>query len=195
VCSVLLLRNFGQEGNKVAFASVTFGFQNSSNSWWPPWPRMDLDLGVQILSRNLLESTFHMHPTSSQFHLGVGRNHHFSAGTYFCQRWCDTLFWALGHVSGWVQFGCALGLGHDPTSLRSCSHTYKTLLPSLGTLGLSWLDLAFATSAGDVLLAKLPISYLQNSNLILFQLVKLHIHLASQCFFYLFLLVLWLLAR
>jgi hypothetical protein len=32
VCSVLLLRNFGQEGNKVAFASVTFGFQNSSNS-------------------------------------------------------------------------------------------------------------------------------------------------------------------
>jgi hypothetical protein len=31
VCSVLLLRNDGQEGNGVAFALVTFGFQNSSS--------------------------------------------------------------------------------------------------------------------------------------------------------------------
>jgi hypothetical protein len=30
MCSVLLLRNDGQEGNRVAFAPVTFGFQNSS---------------------------------------------------------------------------------------------------------------------------------------------------------------------
>jgi hypothetical protein len=30
VCSVLLLRNDGQEGNKVGFARATFGFQNSS---------------------------------------------------------------------------------------------------------------------------------------------------------------------
>jgi hypothetical protein len=31
VCFVLLLRNDGQEGNGVAFAPVTFGFQNSSS--------------------------------------------------------------------------------------------------------------------------------------------------------------------
>jgi hypothetical protein len=31
VCSLLLLRNDGQEGNKVGFTRVTFGFQNSSN--------------------------------------------------------------------------------------------------------------------------------------------------------------------
>jgi hypothetical protein len=31
MCSVLLLRNDGQEGNRVAFASVTFRFQNSSS--------------------------------------------------------------------------------------------------------------------------------------------------------------------
>jgi hypothetical protein len=31
VCSVLLLRNGGQEGNRVAFSLVTFGFQNSSS--------------------------------------------------------------------------------------------------------------------------------------------------------------------
>jgi hypothetical protein len=31
VCSPLLLRNDGQEGNKVGFTRATFGFQNSSN--------------------------------------------------------------------------------------------------------------------------------------------------------------------
>jgi hypothetical protein len=30
VCSILLLRNDGQEGNRVGFARATFGFQNSS---------------------------------------------------------------------------------------------------------------------------------------------------------------------
>jgi hypothetical protein len=30
MCSVLLLRNDGQERNRVAFAPVAFGFQNSS---------------------------------------------------------------------------------------------------------------------------------------------------------------------
>jgi hypothetical protein len=58
VCSILLLRNNGQEGNGVAFTPATFGFQNSSNLWQPPGPRMDLNSGVQILSRKLLESTF-----------------------------------------------------------------------------------------------------------------------------------------
>jgi hypothetical protein len=46
--SVLLLRNDGQEQNRVAFTPVTFGFQNSSN----------FNLGVQILSRKFIESTF-----------------------------------------------------------------------------------------------------------------------------------------
>jgi hypothetical protein len=40
MCSVLLPRNDGQEQNGVAFTLVTFGFQNSSSSWWPPWPHM-----------------------------------------------------------------------------------------------------------------------------------------------------------
>jgi hypothetical protein len=31
MCSLLLLRNDGQEGNMVGFARVTFGFQNSNN--------------------------------------------------------------------------------------------------------------------------------------------------------------------
>jgi hypothetical protein len=56
MCSVLLLRNDGQEQNGVAFASATFGFQNSSSLWRPPRPRMDFDSGVQILSGKLLES-------------------------------------------------------------------------------------------------------------------------------------------
>jgi hypothetical protein len=56
------------------------------------------------------------------------------------------------------------------------------------------LDSAFATSADDALLAKLSISCFQNPNFNVFQLVKLHIHLTIQCLFYLFLLVLRLLA-
>jgi hypothetical protein len=58
MCSILLLRNDGQEGNRVPFAPVTFEFQNSSTLWWLPRPRIDLDSGVQILSRKLLQSTF-----------------------------------------------------------------------------------------------------------------------------------------
>jgi hypothetical protein len=58
VHSLLLLRNNGHGGNRVGFAWVTFGFQNSSNLWRPPRPRMDLDSHMQILSKNLLESTF-----------------------------------------------------------------------------------------------------------------------------------------
>jgi hypothetical protein len=56
--SVLLLRNDGQERNWVAFAPMTFGFQNSSSLWRPPQPRMDLNSAVQILSGKLLKSTF-----------------------------------------------------------------------------------------------------------------------------------------
>jgi hypothetical protein len=49
------------------------------------------------------------------------------------------------------------------------------------------------TSAGDVLLAKLPVSGFQNPNIIVFLASTLHIHLTIQCLFYLFLLVLRLL--
>jgi hypothetical protein len=50
--------------------------------------------------------------------------------------WCRDLFlpmvlrhlilahWAVYHVES--KFGCVLGLEHDPDSLRSSSHTYKT---------------------------------------------------------------------
>jgi hypothetical protein len=40
---------------------------------------------------------FHMHQTSSLYHVGAGRNHYFRAETFFCQRCCDTLFWPVGH--------------------------------------------------------------------------------------------------
>jgi hypothetical protein len=63
VCFVLLLRNDGQEGNGVAFAPVTFGFQNSRSLCWPPRSRMDLDLGMQILSGKFLGVCLHMHQT------------------------------------------------------------------------------------------------------------------------------------
>jgi hypothetical protein len=58
MCSVLLLRNDRQERNRVAFASATFRFQNSSSLSRLPRPHMDLNSGVQILSGKLLESTF-----------------------------------------------------------------------------------------------------------------------------------------
>jgi hypothetical protein len=58
MCSLLLLRNDGQEGNMVGFARVTFGFQNSNNLRCLPRPRIDFNSGMQILSGNLLESNF-----------------------------------------------------------------------------------------------------------------------------------------
>jgi hypothetical protein len=39
---------------------------------------------------------FHMHQTSSPYHVGVGHNHYFGAETFFCQRCCDILFWPIG---------------------------------------------------------------------------------------------------
>jgi hypothetical protein len=39
---------------------------------------------------------FHMHQTSSPYHVGAGHNHYFGAETFFCQRCCDTLFWPIG---------------------------------------------------------------------------------------------------
>jgi hypothetical protein len=39
---------------------------------------------------------FHMHQTSSPYHVGAGDNHYFSAETFFWQRCCDTLFWPIG---------------------------------------------------------------------------------------------------
>jgi hypothetical protein len=58
VCSVLLIRNDRREGNGVAFAPATFRFQNSSKLGWSSRSHMYLDLGIQILSINLMKSTF-----------------------------------------------------------------------------------------------------------------------------------------
>jgi hypothetical protein len=124
--SVLLLRNDGQERNRVAFAPATFVFQNSCSLWQPPWPRMDLDSGVQILSRKLLESTFicikpQVHIISEPAAIIILVQRSFSANGV-----ATPYFGPLGCVSCWVQFGHVLGLEHDPASLRSSSHTCKT---------------------------------------------------------------------
>jgi hypothetical protein len=39
---------------------------------------------------------FHMHQTSSPYHIGTSQNHYFGAETFFCQRCCDTLFCPIG---------------------------------------------------------------------------------------------------
>jgi hypothetical protein len=126
VCSILLLMNEGQEGNRVAFASVTSGFQNSSSLWRSPRPRMDFDLGMQILSRKLLESTFicikpQVHIVLKPTTIVILVQRPFSVNGV-----AIPYFGPLGRVSCWVQFRCILGLEHDPASLRSSSHTYKT---------------------------------------------------------------------
>jgi hypothetical protein len=126
MCSVLLLRNDGQEWNGVAFAPVTFRFQNSSSLWRPPWPCMDLDSGMQILSGKLLGSTFicikpQAHIMSKPATIIILVQRLFSAHGVV-----TPYFGPLGRVSCWVQFRCVLGLEHDPASLRSSSHTSKT---------------------------------------------------------------------
>jgi hypothetical protein len=126
VCSVLLLRNDGQERNGVAFASATLRFQNSSRLWRLPRPRMDLDSGMQILSGKLLESTFicikpQVHVMSEPAAIIILVQRPFSANDA-----ATPYFGPLSHVSCWVQFECILELKHDPTSLRSSSHTYKS---------------------------------------------------------------------
>jgi hypothetical protein len=91
VCSIVLLRNDGQEGNGVTFMPATFEFQNNNCLWWPPWPCMDLDWDVQILSRKLLEFTFicikHQVHIISELDAIVTL-----VQTIFCQLCCDTLF-------------------------------------------------------------------------------------------------------
>jgi hypothetical protein len=42
---------------------------------------------------------FHMHQTSSPYHIGAGRNHYFGAGIFFCKWCCNTLFWPIGPLS------------------------------------------------------------------------------------------------
>jgi hypothetical protein len=126
VYSILLLRNDGQEQNRVAFAPATFRFQNSSHLWWSSQPRIDLDSGVQILSRKPLESTFicikpQVHIMSEPAAIIILVQRSFSANGA-----ATPYFGPLGHVSYWVQFVRILGLEHDPASQRSSSHTYKT---------------------------------------------------------------------
>jgi hypothetical protein len=61
-----------------ALTTYRFGFRRANTFWKDP------------------RVYFHMHPTSSPYHLIASRNHHFSAETYFYQ-WCyDTLFWPNG---------------------------------------------------------------------------------------------------
>jgi hypothetical protein len=158
MCSILFLRNGGREQNGDAFAPVTFGFQNISSLWRPPQPSMNLDSGVQILSRKPLESTFicikpQVHIMSEPAAIIILVQRPFSTNGAV-----TPYFGPLGNVSCWVKFGCVLGLEHHPAFRRSSYHTYKTLPPSLKTLGFYLLDFALATSTGDVSLAKLPVS-------------------------------------
>jgi hypothetical protein len=92
VYSVLLRRNDRQERNGVAFTPVTFripeqeqlvtaapttyglGFRRANTFWKVP--------GVY----------FHMHQTSSPYHVGASRNHYFGTEP----RCCNTLFWPIG---------------------------------------------------------------------------------------------------
>jgi hypothetical protein len=126
MCSVLLLRNDGQEQNGVAFVSATFGFQNSSSLWWLPRPRTDLDSGVQILFGKILEFNFicikpQVHIMSEPATIVILVQRPFSANSAV-----TPYFGTMSRVSCWVQFGRILGLVHDPASLWSSSHTYKT---------------------------------------------------------------------
>jgi hypothetical protein len=124
MCSVLLLRNDGQERNGVEFMPATFGFQNSS-SWWRP-PRPHMESSWSLLSGKLLESTFicikpQVHIMSEPATIIILVQRYFSANSF-----PTPYFGPLGRVSCWVQFRHVLGLEHDPASLRSSSHTYKT---------------------------------------------------------------------
>jgi hypothetical protein len=126
VYCVLLLRNDGQEWNIVAFASVIFGFQNSSSLWRLHQPRVNLDSGMQILYGKPLESTFicikpqvHIMSEPTAIIILVQRS-------YSANGAATPYFGPLGRVSCWVQFGCILGLEHELASLRSSSHTHKT---------------------------------------------------------------------
>jgi hypothetical protein len=67
-----------------------------------------------------------MHQTSSSYHVGVSRNHHFEAETFFANGAATPYFLPIGPCIMLVQFGRVLGLEHNPASLRSSSHTYKT---------------------------------------------------------------------
>jgi hypothetical protein len=87
---------------------------------------MDLDSVVQILSEKLLESTFIC--IKSQVHIMLEpatiiilMQRPFSANGAV-----TPYFRSLGRVSCRVQFERVLRLEHDPASLRSSSHTYKT---------------------------------------------------------------------
>jgi hypothetical protein len=72
------------------------------------------------------EVCFHIHQTSSLYHVGAGRNHYFGVEIFFCQRCCGTLFRPIGPCIMLSPIWTRPGLEHDPASLRSSSHTYKT---------------------------------------------------------------------
>jgi hypothetical protein len=96
MCSVLLLRNDEQEQTQscthvgdiripeqqqvlmVASTTYRLGFRHAKTLW--------KDHGVY----------FHMHQSSSPYHVGAGHNHYFGIENFFCQWCCDTLFWPIG---------------------------------------------------------------------------------------------------
>jgi hypothetical protein len=53
---------------------------------------------IQAL-KYFLESYFHMHQTSCSYHVGAGRNHHFSAETFSANGVVTPYFGPLGRVS------------------------------------------------------------------------------------------------
>jgi hypothetical protein len=110
MCSILLLRNDRQERNGVAFAPVAFGLGCRRANTFCKAP------GVY----------FHMHQTSSPYHVKASHNHYFGAQTFFCQWCCDTLFRPIGPCIMLSPIRMRPRLEHDLASLRSSSHTYKT---------------------------------------------------------------------
>jgi hypothetical protein len=77
MCSILLLRNDREERNGVAFASVTFRFQNSSSCDGRPDP---VWTWIQ---------TYKYFPESSWSLLSYAANHK----SISCQSWPQSLFW------------------------------------------------------------------------------------------------------
>jgi hypothetical protein len=114
VYSVLLLRNDGQERNGVAFAPVTFRLKVDSTSFpksiCTPESKSILgragDIRIPEQQQIVMAAPttyglgfrraitfwkargvyFHMHQTSSPYHVRVGRNHYFGAEIFFYQQ-------------------------------------------------------------------------------------------------------------
>ena len=58
VCTLVLVRNQGEDRKGQGFAEAEFGLQDSSNLWWSPRSHTDSDWGVQVLHGILMKSIF-----------------------------------------------------------------------------------------------------------------------------------------